>query len=97
MTVPAAEYAGRGRTPVLVIDEAHSLDNAQMDSPVVAQLVGQPTLRHRFVSAFGWHSINVSRSATALPGWNLPIPRNIRHHSAIAGVPIRCSPIMRCP
>lgn len=56
----AAEHAERGRTPVVVIDEAHLLDNAQMEairmltnhdmdsgSPFAALLVGQPTLRHR--------------------------------------------------
>ena len=56
----AAEHAERGRTPVVVIDEAHLLDNAQMEairmltnhdmdsgSPFAALLVGQPTLRQR--------------------------------------------------
>lgn len=54
----AAEHAERGRTPV--VDEAHLLDNAQMEairmltnhdmnsgSPFTGLLVGQPTLRHR--------------------------------------------------
>jgi type II secretory pathway predicted ATPase ExeA len=56
----AAEHAERGRTPVVVIDEAHLLDNQQLEalrmlsnhdmdsgSPFAALLVGQPTLRHR--------------------------------------------------
>ncbi|MDL9949033.1 AAA family ATPase [Gordonia sp. ABSL11-1] len=56
----AVEQAERGRTPVVVIDEAHLLDNAQMEairmltnhdmdsgSPFAVLLVGQPTLRHR--------------------------------------------------
>ena len=56
----AAEHAERGRTPVVVIDEAHLLDNAQMEairmltnhdmdsgSPFAALLVGQPTLREQ--------------------------------------------------
>ena len=56
----AAEHAERGRTPVVVIDEAHLLDNQQMEairmlsnhdmdsgSPFAAVLIGQPTLRHR--------------------------------------------------
>ena len=56
----AAEHAERGRTPVLVIDEAHLMDNQQMEAvrimtnhdmdsgaPFAAILVGQPTLRHR--------------------------------------------------
>ena len=56
----AGEHAERGRTPVLVIDEAHLLDHAQMEtlrmltnhdmdsgSPFATLLVGQPTLRQR--------------------------------------------------
>ena len=56
----AAEHAERGRTPVVVIDEAHLLDNTQMEalrmltnhdmdsgSPFAAALIGQPTLRQR--------------------------------------------------
>src|SRR3954451_23230486 len=56
----AAEHAERGRTPVVIFDEAHLLDNAQMEAvrmltnhdmdsgaPFAAILVGQPTLRQR--------------------------------------------------
>ena len=56
----AAEHAERGRTPVLVVDEAHLMDNQQMEAvrimtnhdmdsgaPFATVLVGQPTLRHR--------------------------------------------------
>ena len=56
----AAEHAERGRTPVLVFDEAHLLDNPQLEAirmltnhdmdsgaPFAALLVGQPTLRQR--------------------------------------------------
>ncbi len=57
----AAEHAERGRSPpVLVVDEAHLLDNGQLEairlltnhdmdsgSPFAVVLVGQPTLRHR--------------------------------------------------
>src|SRR6478752_10024432 len=56
----AAEHAERGRTPVVVIDEAHLLDKQQLEairmltnhdmdsgSPFAAVLIGQPTLRHR--------------------------------------------------
>jgi type II secretory pathway predicted ATPase ExeA len=55
----AGEAAERGRTPVLVIDEAHMLDHDQLESirmmtnhdmdsstPFATILVGQPTLRH---------------------------------------------------
>lgn len=56
----ATEHAERGRTPVLVIDEAHLLDHPQLESirmltnhdldrrsPFACLLVGQPTLRRR--------------------------------------------------
>ena len=56
----AIEQAERGRTPVLVIDEAHLLEHAQLESirmltnhdmdsasPFSCLLVGQPTLRRR--------------------------------------------------
>jgi type II secretory pathway predicted ATPase ExeA len=56
----AIEHAERGRTPVLVIDEAHLLSNPQLEairmltnhdvdsfSPFACLLVGQPTLRRR--------------------------------------------------
>src|SRR5213078_1119727 len=56
----AAEHAERGRTPIVIFDEAHLLDNAQLEAvrmltnhdmdsgaPFAALLVGQPTLRHR--------------------------------------------------
>ena len=55
----AGEAAERGRTPVLIIDEAHLLDHEQLESirmltnhdmdsstPFATILVGQPTLRH---------------------------------------------------
>ena len=57
-TVLAGEAAERGRTPVLIIDEAHLLDHAQLESvrmltnhdmdsrtPFATVLIGQPTLR----------------------------------------------------
>src|SRR6266511_3774951 len=56
----AAEHAERGRTPIVIFDEAHLLDNAQLEAvrmltnhdmdsgaPFAALLIGQPTLRHR--------------------------------------------------
>ena len=60
MLVLAAEHAERGRSPVVLIDEAHLLDNQQMEAvrmltnhdmdsgaPFAAVLIGQPTLRQR--------------------------------------------------
>jgi type II secretory pathway predicted ATPase ExeA len=56
----ATEQAERGRTPVLVLDEAHLLDHPQLESirmltnhdmdsgsPFACLLIGQPTLRRR--------------------------------------------------
>jgi type II secretory pathway predicted ATPase ExeA len=56
----AGEHAERGRNPVLVVDEAHLLDNQQLEairlltnhdmdagSPFAVVLIGQPTLRQR--------------------------------------------------
>jgi type II secretory pathway predicted ATPase ExeA len=56
----AAEQDERGRTPVLVLDEAHLLEHAQLEairmlsnhemdstSPFACLLIGQPTLRRR--------------------------------------------------
>jgi type II secretory pathway predicted ATPase ExeA len=58
MDAIAAEHAERGRTPVLVIDEAHLLDHRQLEairmltnfeqdsrSNLACLLIGQPTLR----------------------------------------------------
>jgi type II secretory pathway predicted ATPase ExeA len=56
----ATEHAERGRTPILVIDEAHLLDHTQLEglrmltnhdmdsqSPFACLLIGQPTLRRK--------------------------------------------------
>jgi type II secretory pathway predicted ATPase ExeA len=56
----ATEHAERGRNPVLVVDEAHLLDNPQLEairlltnhdmdsgSPFAVILIGQPSLRQR--------------------------------------------------
>jgi type II secretory pathway predicted ATPase ExeA len=56
----AGEQAERGRTPILIVDEAHLLDHAQMEairmmtnhdmdsgSPFATLLVGQPALRQK--------------------------------------------------
>jgi type II secretory pathway predicted ATPase ExeA len=56
----ATEHAERGRTPILVIDEAHLLDHTQLEglrmltnhdmdsrSPFACLLAGQPTLRRK--------------------------------------------------
>lgn len=95
----AAEHAERGRTPIVVFDEAHLLDNAQLEAvrmltnhemdsgaPFAALLVGQPTLRHRLrlgVLAALDQRISVRY---ALPGMTATETADyITHHVNIAG------------
>jgi type II secretory pathway predicted ATPase ExeA len=95
----AAEHAERGRTPILVVDEAHLLDNQQMEAirmltnhdmdsgaPFAALLVGQPTLRHRL--RLGVLAALDQRIAVryTLAGMNRPDTADyIGHHTKIAG------------
>ena len=95
----AAEHAERGRSPVVIIDEAHLLDNAQMEAvrmltnhdmdsgtPFAALLIGQPTLRHRLrlgVLAALDQRISVRYAIT---GMNAAETTDyITHHLKIAG------------
>jgi type II secretory pathway predicted ATPase ExeA len=95
----AAEHAERGRTPVVIFDEAHLLDNAQMEAvrmltnhnmdsgaPFAALLIGQPTLRQRLrlgVLAALDQRISVRY---ALAGMNATETADyITHHLKIAG------------
>ena len=95
----AAEHAERGRTPIVLFDEAHLLDNAQLEAvrmltnhdmdsgaPFAALLIGQPTLRHRLrlgVLAALDQRISVRY---ALPGMTATDTANyITHHLTIAG------------
>ncbi len=95
----AAEHAERGRTPVVVFDEAHLLDNAQLEAirmltnhdmdsgaPFAAVLIGQPTLRHRLrlgVLAALDQRVTVRYALTGMA----PTETNdyITHHLRIAG------------
>lgn len=95
----AAEHAERGRTPVVVIDEAHLLDNQQLEairlltnhdmdagSPFAVVLVGQPTLRHRLrlgVLAALDQRIAVRYHIGGMSGTDTA--DYIRHHCKIAG------------
>ncbi len=78
----AAEHAERGRTPVVAIDEAHLMDNPQLeairmlsnhdmdsDSPFAALLVGQPTRRHHSAWRTG------GPPAGGKPRWTPPLRR----------------------
>lgn len=95
----AAEHAERGRTPVVVIDEAHLLDNQQLEairlltnhdmdagSPFAVMLVGQPTLRQRLrlgVLAALDQRIAVRYHIGGMSGTDTA--DYIRHHCKIAG------------
>src|SRR5699024_5497956 len=95
----AAEHAERGRTPVLAIDEAHLLDNAQLEAvrmltnhgmdsgaPFAGLLIGQPSLKHRLrlgVLAALDQRIQVRYQIT---GMSAEETRDyISHHAKIAG------------
>ncbi len=95
----ATEHAERGRTPVLIIDEAHLLDHPQLESirmltnhdidrhsPFACLLVGQPTLRRRI-------KLGVLAALDQRIGlrYNMPPMTNdetgsyLRHHLGLAG------------
>ena len=95
----AAEHAERGRTPVLVIDEAHMLDHYQLEairmltnhdmdsaSPFACLLVGQPTLRRRI--KLGVLAALDQRIAVRYHMAGMTAEETtgyIRHHLALAG------------
>jgi type II secretory pathway predicted ATPase ExeA len=95
----ATEHAERGRTPVLVIDEAHLLDHDQLEgvrmltnhdmdsrSPFACLLIGQPTLRRRI--KLGVLAALDQRIALryAMPGMTPEETTSyLRHHLALAG------------
>jgi type II secretory pathway predicted ATPase ExeA len=95
----ATEHAERGRTPVLVIDEAHLLIHPQLESirmltnhdmdstsPFACLLVGQPTLRRRV--KLGQLAALDQRIALryAMPGMTSEETTSyLRHHLALAG------------
>ncbi|MGW4126465.1 ExeA family protein [Nocardia sp. NPDC004711] len=95
----ATEHAERGRTPVVVIDEAHLLDNHQLEairmltnhdmdsgSPFAALLVGQPTLRQRLrlgILAALDQRISMRYTLTGMAPEDTA--DYIRHHCRIAG------------
>lgn len=95
----AVEHAERGRTPVLVIDEAHLLDHAQLEgirmltnhdmdsrSPFATVLIGQPTLRRKIklgVLAALDQRIAVRYHMTGMTAEETA--GYLRHHLALAG------------
>ena len=95
----AVEQVERGRTPVLVIDEAHLLDHPQLESirmltnhdmdstsPFACLLVGQPTLRRQM-------KLGVLAALDQRIGLRYAMPAMtpeetgsyLRHHLALAG------------
>lgn len=95
----ATEQAERGRTPVLVIDEAHLLDHSQLEgvrmltnhemdsrSPFACLLVGQPTLRRRI--KLGQLAALDQRIAVRYHMSGMTIEETadyLRHHLGLAG------------
>ncbi len=95
----ATEHAERGRTPILVIDEAHLLDHSQLESlrmltnhdmdsrsPFACLLVGQPTLRRMI--KLGVLAALDQRIALryAMPGMtDQETTSYIKHHLGLAG------------
>jgi type II secretory pathway predicted ATPase ExeA len=95
----AAEATERGRRVILVIDEAHLLDAAQLEavrmltnadmdsaSPLACLLIGQPTLRRRL--KLGDMAALDQRVTLryAMPGLDLPETKAyVSHHLALGG------------
>jgi type II secretory pathway predicted ATPase ExeA len=95
----ATEQAERGRTPVLVLDEAHLLDHPQLESirmltnhdmdstsPFACLLVGQPTLRRRMkMGALAALDQRIGLRYTMPPMTAEETSSYLRHHLGLAG------------
>jgi type II secretory pathway predicted ATPase ExeA len=95
----ATEQAERGRTPVLVLDEAHLLDHSQLESirmltnhdmdstsPFACLLVGQPTLRRRMkMGALAALDQRIGLRYTMPPMTAEETSSYVRHHLGLAG------------
>ncbi|MGH3798075.1 MAG: ExeA family protein [Pseudonocardiaceae bacterium] len=95
----AIEQAERGRTPVLVIDEAHLLDHPQLESirmltnhdmdshsPFACLLVGQPTLRRRMKpGALAALDQRIGLRYAMPPMTSEETTSYLRHHLTLAG------------
>jgi type II secretory pathway predicted ATPase ExeA len=95
----ATEQAERGRTPVLVIDEAHLLDHPQLESirmltnhdldstsPFACLLVGQPTLRRRMkLGALAALDQRIGLRYAMAPMTPQETTSYLRHHLTLAG------------
>jgi type II secretory pathway predicted ATPase ExeA len=95
----ASEHAERGRTPILVVEEAHQLDHHQLESLrmltsfnldsttcFATLLVGQPTLRAKLkLSVLAALDQRVSIRAHMQPMTREETTSYIKHHLALAG------------
>jgi type II secretory pathway predicted ATPase ExeA len=95
----AIEQAERGRTPVVVIDEAHLLEHALLESirmltnhdmdsasPFSCLLIGQPTLRRRMkLGALAALDQRIGLRYTMPPMAPEETGSYLRHHLALAG------------
>lgn len=95
----AAEHAERGRTPVLIIDEAHLLDHPQMEairmltnhdmdsgSPLATLLVGQPALRQKMrLSTLAALEQRIGMRYAMPPMTGTETRDYIHHHIKLAG------------
>jgi type II secretory pathway predicted ATPase ExeA len=95
----AAEHDERGRTPILIIDEAHLLNYEQLetirmlsnhamdrDSPLAVILIGQPTLRRQMkLAVLAALEQRVGIRYTMPPMTSDETASYIKHHTAQAG------------
>lgn len=95
----ATEQAERGRTPVLVLDEAHLLDHSQLESirmltnhemdstsPFSCLMIGQPTLRRRMkMGALAALDQRIALRYTLPPMTSEETISYLRHHLGLAG------------
>ena len=95
----ATENTERGRTPILVIDEAHLLDHDQLEgirmltnhdmdstSPFACLLIGQPTLRRRIkLGMFAALDQRIALRYTLAPMNPTDTASYLRHHLTLAG------------
>jgi type II secretory pathway predicted ATPase ExeA len=95
----AAEHAERGRTPIVVVEEAHLLGYDQLEalrlltnhdldssSPFACLLVGQPTLRRRMkLGVLAALDQRIGLRYTMAPMTATETSSYLRHHLALAG------------
>ena len=95
----AAEVAERGRTPILVIDEAHLLGHDQLEairmltnseldsaSPLACLLLGQPRLRHNMkLAVLAALDQRITIRYTMNPMTAAETAEYLRHHTKLAG------------